>query len=492
MKKMIAMLLIGLLLAVSGCAADTGESEMTTEASTVAVEPTEETVLEQETTDETAETEIIWVDKIPETESESVEDLVFEDIVPFGNVPGRIASTDGNENFVGWEDDTRYKRIIFNTDKLELQIHYDFGEPVYVVDGYIEKLQALYDTTEAITGMTFHGRIVKETMDEYLVFILLKNAFVPGAHEDCDTGSTGVFPTNRNLSISQSDALLGKSVDPLAGLATILMTDTAYHRFNDIYDSGFSVYTAYKVQKYLEAHDPQLAMVSRDSAEILMNYHIHDGLQTLKEKNMDYWMNHPDSLWNEIVGNGPASVGFYFMMYLDEVYGDYCGWVSAYGENYPCRYANNTSHMEEQIQVMKDVYGEEVFDRFYPWLEEKLNSSFAFDPDYSWRKQYVYYPLFAGYGYEPRMFDGKYEDMCVSLAEYRNYMTEFKGYDLEGLTLVNSRPVTVALYDRDGRFITATWGTRISQYEYQIDLRDVYYIRFVDTGKVCAELRLSP
>ena len=315
MKKIIGMMLWGLLLvAAAGCAADAGESEMATAAPAVVLEPTEETVLRQETADATDATDateiIIWPQTEPETEPESVEELTFENITPFGNVPGRIVSTDGNENFVGWENDTRYKRIIFDTDKMELQIYYDFGKPVYVMDGYIEKLQALYDAMESVTGMTFHGRLDKNAMYEYRVFISLKNVFIPGVHEDCDTGSSAVFSQNRNIVLSQSDALMGKSPDPLGGLAHILMTDTAYHRFNDIYASGFLVYTAYKVQKYLEEHDPQLAMVSRDSAEILMNYHIHDGMGALKKQPMDHWLNHPDSLWNEIIGNGPASVGF--------------------------------------------------------------------------------------------------------------------------------------------------------------------------------------
>ena len=82
MKKIIGMLLWGLLLvAAAGCAADAGENEMATAAPTV-VKQAEETVLEQETADATDATDateiIIRTETEPETEAPAVTQAVPE------------------------------------------------------------------------------------------------------------------------------------------------------------------------------------------------------------------------------------------------------------------------------------------------------------------------------------------------------------------------------------------------------------------------------
>lgn len=491
MKKIIAALLCALMLAAAtGCSGKLPAGETATESANAMTEPVEETGAQQEESEENGIGEDMKLEETgPEIRTNPPEDRVFADITPFGNVAGWIVSAGGNESLLNWEEDTRSKQIYTSGEFIEYSIYYGFGKPVYVVDGYIEKIQALYDAVETVTGLTFQPRVSKADMSEMPVWVALKNMFIQGGHEDCDMGSDGVFPQDRNVIISQGSALLGKSSDPIAGLATVLQTDNAYNRFNAVYSSGFPVYTAYKVQKYLEEHDPELAMVSRDSTDIWMNYYFHNGSDVLYSQPMTYWI---ENGFPYEYANGSASVGFFFMMYLDEEYGDYCGWIPAYAQNYPCRYGNTTMNVDQQIQVMKDVYGESVLDDFYPWLKEKLRTSGGYGADYSWRKQYVYYPLFANYGYDPLLFSGKYDDMCISLAEYRNYMTEFKGYGLEELTLVNDRNVTVALYDRDGRFIMATKGNRTAQGEYRICMENVYYVQFVGKGTVCSELRLTP
>ena len=491
MKKIFEVLLWALVLVmVCGCGGTSDGGETVTE-------PVGESHMQTQPVQEiTVQTEPVQVQVIPEeTEPESwadaSEELVFSDIEPFGNVAGRIVSAKGNEHFPEWKEDTVSKQIFTSGEWITNSVFYSFARPVYVVDGYVEKMQALYDAVETVTGLSFRKRVSKLDMEEQLVWITLKNMFVEGAHEDADMGLDGAFPEDRNVNISQGSALLGHEDEPVAGLASVLQVDNAYHRFNGLYSAGFSAYTAYKVQKHLEENDPQLAMVSRDSTESWMNYYIHYGLDTLIQKPMDHWIRNSDSLWEFVIGNGTTSVGFFYMMYLDEVYGDYCMWIPAYAENYKCAYSNQTQYIDDQIQVMLDVYGEGVFEDFYPWLEEKLQTTNAYDQDYSWRKNYVYYPCFAGYGYDPLMFDGKYEDMCVSLAEYRNYMTEFKGYSLDTLALVNDRAVTVALYDQNGRFMRATAGDRTEQGEYRINLENVYYVQFAGTGTVRAELRLQ-
>lgn len=493
MKKIIAVLFWALMLAaVCGCSGEPSERVMETEPAEVITEPVSETAGwtepngEDEPEDATESAEMG-----PECRINQPADQVFADITPFGNVAGRIVSAAGNESFLDWENDTRTKQIHTSGELIKYSVFYTFGRPVYIVDGYVEKIQALYDAVETVTGLAFQKRVSRVNKEEQLVWVALKNMFMEGGHEDSDMGSDGAFPQDRNVIISQASALLGKTDDLIAGLATVLQADHAYHRFNDIYSGGFSTYTAYKVQKYLEEHDPELAMASRDSTEILMNYNIHGGLDALCQNPMDHWIQNPNSLWEVIIGNGSSSVGFFFMMYLDKVYGDYCGWIPAYAQNYRCYYGNTTVNIDDQIQVMLDVYGEGVFEGFYPWLKEKLRSSGSYGLDYSWRKQYVYYPFFTNAGYESMLFDGKYDDMCVSLAEYRNYMTEFKGYSLDTLTLVNDRGVLVTLYDQNGHFIMATRGDRTAQDEYRIYLENVYYIQFVGKGSVWAELRLN-
>lgn len=503
MKRVFAVLVwLLVLVTVCGCSAEQPAGKRVTEPAAVQnslpeqAEAATETAAEEPALPQESQALVPDAAAEPEQRINPPEDMILEDITPFGNIPGTIVTIAPDLEKMNFgqigevEYDAHYKRLLFEGEHFAYQIHVDHGRPVYVVDGYIQKAEKLYAAVEQVTGLSFVGRTTKLERSESKITLFM-GILSGGENPESDYSTNGFDAQGHAIYASQASAFLGKNADLIANLAGILQTDYAYNRFNGVYTGGFCNYTAYKVQKYLEEHDPELAMASQDSADVLMNYHIHGGLQELMEKPMDHWIEHPDSLWDVIIGNGPSSVGFYFMMYLDEVYGDYCGWIPAYGQNYPCYYGNETRDIPNQIQNMKDVYGEDVFEGFYPWLEEKLNSSFVVWTDYSWRKQYVFYPLFAVYGYEPVMFSGTYEDMCISLAEYRNYMAEFKGYALDTLTLVNDAEAQVALYGPEGEFLMVTKGTPTAQGEYRICLEDVSYIKYIGTGTVTAKLVLQ-
>lgn len=490
MRRIISLVLCSLILLLfCGCNMENSEPDPSI-VQTSAPEQSEKTV-ETESMTETVqlqESEASEEMEVPVAETEvrsnSPEETVMADIMPFGNGPGTIVRKSEDLDFPQLAIDERYKRILFESEHFSFQAKYK----TYLVDGYIENFEALYDAIEQVTALTFIPRVSKQQVDSHseMKITVILSRTDGNAHEDNDVGVAYTDTESRLIGIGQTDAFLGIDYQTIACLANILQTDNANIAFNEIYDYGFQVYTAYKVLKYLEEENPQLASKFVNSNNLVLNTYIFDH-KTLYGKPLTYWM---EQGYPNDISNGSMAVGFWFMMYLDQVYGDYSAWIPAYKNQYGASRSQSTDNLENQIQIMKDTYEESVLDGFYPWLKEnmrKLNRN----SDYSWTKELTHYPIFNYAGYFDLFINGKYEDLCVSLAEFRHYMEEFKGYELDNLTLVCINRTKVALYDQNGKYIMTTSGTKSAAGEYEVCLDDVYYIQFLGKGQVSSRLTLG-
>lgn len=160
------------------------------------------------------------------------------------------------------------------------------------------------------------------------------------------------------------------------------------------------------------------------------------------EKN--YWFEND----YEYGGNANYPIGFRFMAYLHDVYGDYSSWVTEFGKTYPYSersITGNVSPTEQQLAVLKLVYGDNVFDNFYPWLKEHEAD---FDPDYQQITDLSHipvlklYPLYTAVEENVKIERFLYTNLTIDLAPTRKYLEEYKQVDASALILTTSEPVS--------------------------------------------------
>ena len=200
----------------------------------------------------------------------------------------------------------------------------------------------------------------------------------------------------------------------------------------------------------------------------------------LFEQPVEYWL---DNTF-EYAGNHNYSIGFRFMTYLHEVYGDYGKWVPAFEEKYPSQEIG-TSPVEQRIEILKSVYGENVFDNFYPWLQENLErfdetQYYTAIQDLTGAEELNWYPQFTAIDSTARIERLKYKDLLIHLDSLRKYVGEYKGFNGNDLQLIASEPVEVILYDADGTETTTVAGQENSA----LPLDGVVSFRLVGEGQL--------
>ncbi len=245
---------------------------------------------------------------------------------------------------------------------------------------------------------------------------------------------------------------------------------------------GISTYTTYKTQKYITEHHPELVSVVGNVNQSFTNYLIADHT-ALYENDLEYWMENTFTH----SGNQNYSIGFRFMRYLDEVYGDYTKWIFAYENARPYSSTNKTTDqlpVDEQIKAFKLAYGEDVFDGFYPWL--KSNEA-LFDDSYTVdlreADNFRFYPMcaYGGIYYSLHAFDGSllYKDLHIDIDAGRHYISDYKGYGTEGMVLRLDSGVKIELYDSNGMLVR----TETSQGS-NISLSGISTIKLVGEGSL--------
>ncbi|MBQ1212192.1 MAG: hypothetical protein IIX69_02110, partial [Clostridia bacterium] len=244
---------------------------------------------------------------------------------------------------------------------------------------------------------------------------------------------------------------------------------------------GISTYTTYKTQKYVAENHPELISVVSTVNQSVTNYLI-GSYEALYEQPLEYWM---DNAFTHS-GNQNYSIGFRFMWYLDEVYGDYTKWIYEYEKINPFYLANSFTDQlgkEEQIKAFKLAYGDDVLDNFYAWLK---NNETLFNDNYTVdlrdAESFRFYPVsaYGGIYYSLDAFNGTflYNNLCIDIDAGRHYISDYKGYSTDGMEMTIDNGVTVELYDGNGtlvRTVTATYD--------KIPLDGVSMIKLVGEGK---------
>lgn len=468
LKRAVSILLCGtMLIMLFGCGAvpvttensGTSDAAPTEKGNTGASVP--EDVIPQEPT--VTESEAYYNRVNPPAQEE------MADIIPFGNVPGIVPRRLETADLPDFREDAQQRRILFETE--EVIFAADYG--TYLVDGYVEKTHKILRAMETVTGLSFAQpeRKLSVSLEKY------------GNGENDFYYGIGTDAEHRMIQFGQAEAFLGKSSGLIMGLADVLRYDNVPVVLTEILETGFQTYTAYAVLKLLEQEDPDLAMRFPHRSGLCPNYYIYD-TELLYGQPLVHWL---ENGYPYEMSNGSASVGFWLMMYLDLSYGNYTEWLTKFTAS------EDGGTIAGQIESLKSAYGESVLEDFYPWLQAHM-AQYEQAPeayDYTWLSEYVHYPQFDVNGYSEVLIYGACKDLCISLEEFRHYMTECKGYEVNDLVLSKLTDNVVALYDADGKFVTATRGVQISTGEYHVFLDDVYYIRFpgentLETKLICS------
>ncbi len=251
---------------------------------------------------------------------------------------------------------------------------------------------------------------------------------------------------------------------------------------------GITTYTTYKLRLYIEENYPDLVEYIGTHNNDVTNFEIYD-YDLLYAHPMDYWID------NVLEGpNNNYSIGFRLMWFLDLTYGNYVDWIYRMEEEYPM-YLNSSNGdilpKEKQLEAFYMAYGDDVFDKFYDWLKDNEDICSEYRPiDLRGASSFNSYPLFYAWT-EWRLTSMHsecilYDNLCIGLDAGKKYMTEYKGMNIDDLTLEISKSATVALYDEKGNLVKVSEGVSDSgKHDFKtISLEGVSYIQLVGEGRL--------
>ena len=367
---------------------------------------------------------------------------------------------------------------ITSEDTIILTNHLKLNVPanVYIPDDLVSNLNLITSIMETVSGMPFSGN--SHYASERLEVTVKK-------------------PTDSEYEVGSAYAYCGGFVvcsGDLVNLSTVIHECSHSLQFNQSKWSycqwaleGISTYTTYKTQKYIEQHYPELVPVVDSINQTMLDMTITN-YEELYKHSLEYWM---DNTF-EYSFNANYTIGFRFMWYLDEVYGDYTKWITEYEKVNPYYLANNKatnkSPTEEQIKAFKLAYGNDVFDNFYAWLknnEATFHANHTIDLS-SAEKIQIYpccgrstinYKFTAICDYDNTKYTGAlYQDLYIDIEAGRKYLSEYKNKDTSGMVLLTDATGLVELYNSEGVLL------RTVNTDQEIDLTEVSFIKLVGSG----------
>ena len=366
------------------------------------------------------------------------------------------------------------EQTTLKTNYLELSIPAN----VYIHDDLVENINIITSAMEIVSGMNFEGNsnYSKERLDVEVIKMTDTESELSGTAYGYHGGFT--IPS-------------GNLVD----LHTLIHEGSHSLQYSQSKWSyctwameGISTYTTYKTQLYIEQNSPELIPMVGCVDQSFLDYEISD-YDELYKHSLEHWI---DNTF-EYSGNQNYSIGFRFMWYLDEVYGDYTKWIFEYEEMNPFYLANAFSDVlakEEQIKAFKAAYGDDVFDGFYPWLK---NNQSLFETnhnvDLTSAEKIQLYPMCA---YSKIFYNmitigsGSflYNDLFIGLDAGRYYLNEYKGKSTDGMMLTIDKGTVVELYDSEGRLMRIEQSAEgPDKALLPISLDGVSFVRLVGEGE---------
>jgi|GEM_PF-2097753 len=356
---------------------------------------------------------------------------------------------------------------------------------VYVPEYTEEYTKILIDALETASGLSYSD--AKYNSNPVNIHVTKAGTDAgSGTRAECEVASAWASSgTSRTLDISSGDLFLGNSGALAHELSHTLSYSHSQKTFNTVATEGFAEYNAYKALTLLERNAPHVAYSLDMSCSCILDMDIPDP-STVYTNSIEYWMEKDFPF--EYSGNGSYSLGFRFMAYLDDVYGNYSKWLTISDE---LEYNGIDTPMEIQLNSFRLAYGEDVFDGFYPWL--KKNES-RFIVDYFTVENYdmrgvnfiEIYPFFMYHDCATMLVNHmpahvKYDDLYIDLEEARKYLSEYKLREIDNLVLEIEwveGDKAIELFDKSGKSLGVLTN------ETLIPLDNVSYVLLKGEGSV--------
>ena len=358
-----------------------------------------------------------------------------------------------------------------------------FGSNVYIPGHTEQCAEALVPIMENLTGLRFDyfNPCIDEPQTAKILLTFSRDQLYVGQNWYTGLPTSehgGAFGGIYGVEASPGDLLLGHSSTLIHELTHALMYRQTGWFHSQLLNEGFAVYTTYLVQQHLEANVQQTAYYFGNSSQNLIDMQLseNDYIELYKQP-IEYWFEND----YEYGSNANYPIGFRFMAYLDDVYSDYSSWITEFGNKYPYServITANVSPAEQQLAILKQVYGNDVFDNFYPWLKEH-ETDFVSDyysiTDLSNIQNVKLYPQYNAVSEAIFLRYIKYNNLNIDLVSTRKYLEEYKKADASALVLNTSEPVSVLLHYADG-------STSSVVTEEPISLKNVTSIQLTGEG----------
>ncbi|MBE6550858.1 MAG: M1 family metallopeptidase [Ruminococcaceae bacterium] len=371
---------------------------------------------------------------------------------------------------------------------------YEIDPDIYVVEDLAEMTDKICRAIERVSGLSFN----RYTDEKICVKVDKRSVTDPDAeHTTVSPHSVaGAYTTKRGdkcrhfVFITPDKLLLSGSSTLLHELAHALrfgqIDSRAVLYFNSTLDEGFATYIEINTLKYLEANDPELAYYLNTHAGTL--YDIYPGKRIISKDLMYYMKNR---LFSE--GNDNYTVGYMFMTYLEKTYGDPYKWFTRYGDKEISSDIYRLSSTEKWInETFTEEYGAGCIENFYDWVKdnEALFPKVAkLNPAHLVRSNYVFdltgcdriniYPYMGMLFQETNIadFEFKYKDLYINIDEARRYLSEYKDWNVDYLSVVASKESVIKLFDENGYLIDTVVGKKAY-------LEGVSYIKLEGEGSI--------
>ena len=375
---------------------------------------------------------------------------------------------------------------------------YDIGPGIYVKGDLQEITDTIVPLMEQFTGLDFDGAgYARRNFPDGKIHIRVTrdNLYVGQdwyqGSNDSEVGNA-YGGSDEHVVVSPGDLYLGNSTI-IHEASHVLMYRQSKWSYGQLLDEGISTYTTYLVEKELEKTNAEISFYIGSSTNSINNMLIFD-YNKLYEQPLEYWF---ENTFDYSL-NANYAIGFRFMTYLHEVYGNYTEWILNYEEQYPAKkyaqYSNNAP-VDRRISILKATYGDDVLDNFYPWLKENQNrfnevTALRHYADLTTADSVNLYPTFNALESRAYMEFFKYKDLYINLEPVRSYVGEYKQQDCSNLMLRTTQPTTVKLFRSDGSYTIVITDSKIP-------LDGISYIQLVGEGslallEIIGPFRLMP
>ena len=362
-------------------------------------------------------------------------------------------------------------------------ITFKIDENIYVRNDLAEYADRLYEAIEAAIGLSFTDAPNGER--------LVINVGKYDPEYDDELESVGCMTDNEiyiypgYLFISGCDMLS-------SAMIRILYVRNINYVSHDYLSWGFEACAGDIVGKYLKENCPDIyAMYEYPYEYECLDWQRNN--EDIYTQPIEYWMENGYTM--DYVDTG---IAYLLVKYLYETTGDCTSWMAARDElgYLESTYVENEDGtttrvdgftLDMQIQLIKDVYGENILDGFYDWLranESRFLLNYEDEStvkrDFTGVYEFDLYPEFGLNGNEislikygfPVVVDSNY-GLEIDLAPLRYYLEEYKGYDTSDMRLtieLDDPSYNVGLYNVSGTYMGGTNDLE------NLSLQDIYKI----------------